>query len=120
MATPCHGRRTLAPVAPHAAAPIAAQPPARPWPSLPPAHLALETTSPCVRPNYPPDSAVFECGIEEECSMVQVTNKQTGVVVVMPIEQAAEVMQLEVVDIEWAIEEAGICETDTHECVDPS
>lgn len=52
--------------------------------------------------------------------MVQVTDKQTGVVVVMPIEQAAEVMQLEVVDIEWAIEEAGICETDTHECVDPA
>lgn len=51
--------------------------------------------------------------------MVELTDKRTGVAVVMPIEQAAELMQLEVVDIEWAIEEEGVCETDTHLCTDP-
>ena len=50
--------------------------------------------------------------------MVELTDKRTGVAVVMPIGRAAELMQLEVVDIEWAIEEEGVCETDTHLCTD--
>jgi len=52
--------------------------------------------------------------------MVELTDKRTGIAVVMPIERAAELMQIEVVDIEWAIEEEGVCETDVHLCKDPA
>ena len=51
--------------------------------------------------------------------MVELTDKRTGLAVIMPIARAAELMQLEVVDIEWAIEEEGACETDTYLCIDP-
>jgi hypothetical protein len=51
--------------------------------------------------------------------MVELTDKRTGGAVIMPIERAAELMQLEVVDIEWALEEEGACETEAHLCTDP-
>jgi hypothetical protein len=62
---------------------------------------------------------MLDCGVAEECPMVVLTDKRTGVAVTMPIERAAELMQLDVVDIEWAIEEYGECETDAHLCRDP-
>lgn len=47
-------------------------------------------------------------------------DKRTDIEAEMPIERAADLMELEVVDIEWAIEEFGVCETDVHICFDPS
>ncbi len=51
--------------------------------------------------------------------MVVVKDLRTGVEAKMPIERAAELMQLDVEDIEWALEEFGECETDAHLCHDP-
>lgn len=49
----------------------------------------------------------------------EITTIQTGEKqIVKTLRQVAKVMELEVEDIEWALEEEGVCETDTHRVVE--
>jgi hypothetical protein len=45
----------------------------------------------------------------------QIINLETGDFQVVTLEEAAEIAQLDPHDIEWAIEEHGVCETDIHQ-----
>jgi hypothetical protein len=45
----------------------------------------------------------------------QIINLETGEFEVVTLEQAAEIAALDPADIEWAIEEEGVCETDTYQ-----
>jgi hypothetical protein len=45
----------------------------------------------------------------------QIINLQTGEFSAVSLDEAAEIASLDPQDIEWAIEEHGVCETDTHQ-----
>jgi hypothetical protein len=45
----------------------------------------------------------------------QIINLETGDFQVVTLEEAAQIAQLDPHDIEWAIEEHGVCETDIHQ-----
>ena len=45
----------------------------------------------------------------------QIINLETGEFATLTLEEAAALAQLDPADIEWAIEEHGVCETETHQ-----
>lgn len=47
--------------------------------------------------------------------MYQIINLETGDFKTVTLEEAAGIASLDPHDIEWAIEEHGVCETDTHQ-----
>jgi hypothetical protein len=45
----------------------------------------------------------------------QIINLETGEFATLTLEEAAEIAALDPHEIEWAIEEHGVCETETHQ-----
>lgn len=50
---------------------------------------------------------------------ILIKDKRTGGEEWMPLERAAEIMQLDSAEIEWALEEFGECESVDHIALDP-
>jgi len=50
--------------------------------------------------------------------MYEIRNKTTKVTHVGPLADATRITQLDEGDVEWAIEEYGVCETDEHTIVE--
>lgn len=50
---------------------------------------------------------------------IMVRDKRTGAEEWLPLEQAAELMNLAPEDIEWALEEYGECESEDHIAIEP-
>lgn len=50
---------------------------------------------------------------------ILVRDKRTGSEDWMPLEAAAEVMELDATEIEWALEEFGECESVDHIAIEP-
>ena len=53
-----------------------------------------------------------------ETKMYEIRNKTTKVTHVGPLADATRITQLDEGDVEWAIEEYGVCETDEHTIVE--
>jgi hypothetical protein len=50
---------------------------------------------------------------------VMIKDKRTGTEEWLPLEQAAELMELDATEIEWALEEFGECESVDHIAIEP-
>ena len=53
-----------------------------------------------------------------EIGFVHLTDLKTGQTDKVSIEDAARIAQLDLAEVEWALEEYGVCETDTHSIAD--
>jgi hypothetical protein len=53
-----------------------------------------------------------------EIKMYEIRNKNTKAIHVGPLADAMRIAQLDEGDVEWAIEEYGVCETDQHTIVE--
>jgi hypothetical protein len=53
-----------------------------------------------------------------EIKMYEIRNKNTKAIHVEPLADAMPIAQLDEGDVEWAIEEYGVCETDQHTIIE--
>jgi hypothetical protein len=53
-----------------------------------------------------------------EIKMYEIRNKNTNAFHVGPLADATRITQLDEGDVEWAIEEYGVCETDEHTIIE--
>jgi hypothetical protein len=69
--------------------------------------------------NYALALGMFSCPVGQEAVMhVMVRDKRTGTEQWLPLEQVAELMELDATEIEWALEEFGEYESVDHIALD--